>query len=92
MSAFSVSRTGLPFSQLSAIASASRFSSITSAILFRTFARSVVDISPHASFAAWAASSASSTSSALDSGTSVNGLPVTGVRFSAYLPFTGAIQ
>ena len=63
MSAASVSRTGLPFSQLSATASISRLSSIASATLFRTRERSVVEASPQASFAACAASSASSTSS-----------------------------
>ena len=73
MSAASVSRTGLPFSQLSATASISRFSSIASAILFRTRERSVVDDSAQASFAACAASSASSTSSEVERGTSVNG-------------------
>ena len=41
MSAASVSRTGLPLSQLSATASGTRFSSIASAIRFRTLERSV---------------------------------------------------
>ena len=36
-----------------------------SAILFRMFARSVIDVRPHAGAAAWAASSASSMSSAV---------------------------
>ena len=92
MSAASVSRTGLPFSQLSATASISRLSSITSATLFRTRERSACEASPHASFAACAASSARSTSSGVERGTSVNGSPVAGVRFVEYSPCTGAIQ
>ena len=92
MSAASVSRTGLPFSQLSATASISRFSSIASAILFKMRERSVVDASPQASFAACAASRASSTSSDVDRGTFVNASPVAGVKFSAYSPFVGATQ
>ena len=67
-------------------------SSIASAILLSTSARSVTERSPHSSFAACAASSASSMSSALERGTSVNGFPVAGVRLSAYSPFTGATQ
>ena len=90
MSAASVSRTGLPLSQLSAIARIDLFSSMTSAMRFSTRDRSVVDASPHATRAAWAASSASSTSSGVDAGISVNGFPVTGVRFALYRPFTGA--
>ena len=82
MSAASVSRTGLPFSQLSATASISRFSSIASAILFSTRDRSVVEVSPQATLAACAASSASSTSSGVESGTWVKGSPVAGVRLS----------
>ena len=83
MSAASVSRTGLPFSQLSATASISVCSSIASAIRLSTRALSVVDVSAQPSFAAWAASSASSMSSAVECATSVNGSPVAGVRFSA---------
>ena len=82
MSAASVSRTGLPFSQLSATASISRFASIASAIALSTFARSVADVAAQASFAACAASSASSMSAAVERGTSQNGWPVTGERFS----------
>ena len=92
MSAARVSRTGLPFSQLSATASISRCSSIASAILFSTLERSVVDISPQPVFAAWAASSASSTSAFVERGTSVNASPVAGVRFSEYSPSTGGTQ
>ena len=92
MSAASVSRTGLPFSQLSAIASISRFSSIASAILFSTLERSVVEVSAHSSLAAWAASSASSMSSADERGTEVKGSPVAGVTFSLYSPSIGATQ
>src|SRR5580704_6880397 len=90
MSAASVSRTGLPFSQLSATASMSWFFSIASAIALSTFARSVADASPQASFAAWAASSASSTSSGVESATSVIGPAVAGVKSTRYLPCVGA--
>src|SRR4249919_16850 len=90
MSAARVSRTGLPFSQLSATASISRFFSTASAIALSTSARSVADASPQASFAAWAASSASSTSSGVESATSVIGPAVAGARSQRYLPFTGA--
>jgi hypothetical protein len=92
MSAAIVSRTGFPFSQLSAIASSSRCSSIASATLFSTRARSVADASPQPVLAAWAASSASSTSAGADRGTSVNGSPVAGVRFSLYSPVVGGTQ
>ena len=92
MSAASVSRTGLPFSQLSATASISRFSSIASATLLSTRERSVVDVSPQSSFAACAASRARSTSSGVERGTSVNGSPVAGLTFAEYSPFTGATQ
>ena len=90
MSAAIVSLTGLPLSQLSATASGITFSSIASAIRFRTLERSVTEASPHASLAACAASSASSMSSAPDCGTSVNGSPVAGVRFAEYCPAIGA--
>ena len=46
MSALRVSRTGLPFSQLSATASSSLCASIASAIALSTSARSVADFSP----------------------------------------------
>src|SRR5450756_2413837 len=78
MSAAKVSRTGLPFSQLSATASISAFFSITSAMALSTAARSVADASPQASLAACAASRASSTSSGVDSATSVIGPGVAG--------------
>src|SRR6185437_5655280 len=90
MSAASVSRTGLPFSQLSATASMSWLFSIASATALSTFARSVADASPQASFAAWAASSASSTSSGVESATSVIGPAVAGARSTRYLPCVGA--
>ena len=90
MSAASVSRTGLPLSQLSATASFSRFASIRSAILFRTLARSAAEVLPQAGAAACAASSASSTSSAVPRATSQNVCPLTGVGFSKYWPLTGA--
>ena len=89
MSAASVSRTGFPFSQVSATASISRLASIASAIRFSTAARSASDVSPHASLAAWAASSASSTSSAVDLATSQNGFPFTGLTLTMYPPLTG---
>ena len=84
MSAASVSRHALPFSQLSAIAIFSRLASTRSAILFRTLARSAADVLPHAGAAACAASSAFSTSSAVPRATSVNVSPVIGVGFSKY--------
>ena len=90
MSAASVSRTGLPFSQLSATASISLFSSIASAIAFSTSARSAADFSPQPSLAACAASRASSTSSGVESATSVIGAAVAGVRSTRYLPSVGA--
>jgi len=54
-----------------------------------TPARSAGELRPHAAFAAWAASSARSTSSALERGISQNALPVTGVMFSKYWPLAG---
>ncbi len=60
-----------------------------SAILFRITARSATDVFPQAGAAAWAASRASSTSSAVERATSVKTWPVTGVGFSKYSPFTG---
>ena len=57
---------------------------------FRTAARPVSEVSPQASLAAWAASRASSTSSAVDLATSQNCLPVTGLTLGMYWPFTGA--
>ncbi len=90
MSAARVSRTGLPFSKVSATASISRLASIASAMRLSTMARSASEVSPQASLAAWAASSASSTSSALDLATSQNGWPVTGEMLAMYAPFTGA--
>ena len=85
MSALSVSRTGLPFSQLSATASISWFASMGSAMALSTAARSVAEASPHASLAAWAASSASSTSSGVESATSVIGPAVAGLRSTRVL-------
>ena len=89
MSAASVSRTGLPFSQLSATASFSRFASIRSAILSRMSARAVTDVRPQAGAAACAASRARSTSSAVPRAISVNGCPFTGLGFSKYWPRAG---
>ena len=82
MSAASVSRTGLPFSQLSATASISRCASIASAISFSTLARSAGEVRPHSSLAWCAASSAISTSSGVDLATSQMGLAVAGARFT----------
>lgn len=64
-SAFIVSRVGFPLSIVS-MTMASRCCSRRSAILLRMIARAAVDIRPHAGVAACAASSASSTSSALE--------------------------
>ena len=63
---------------------------MASATRLRTAARSVSDVSPQASLAAWAASRASSTSSAVDCATSQNGLPLTGLTFTMYWPLVGA--
>ncbi len=92
MSAAVVSRIGLPLSQVSATASISRFASMTSAILFRIAARSAVLVLPQEGAALWAASSASSMSSAVPRATSVKALPVTGEMFSKYWPLTGLTQ
>ncbi len=82
MSAASVSRTGLPFSQLSATARDSRLSCIRSAIRLRISARSATGVRPQASAAPCAASRAFSTSGAVPRATSVKVCPVTGVGFS----------
>jgi hypothetical protein len=89
MSAASVSRTALPLSQVSATASASRFCSIRSAILFSTTARSAAEVRPQPGAAPCAASSARSTSSAVPRAISVKFSPVTGVGFSKYPPLAG---
>ena len=89
MSAAMVSRSGLPLSQVSALASSSRFCSMRSAILLRMLARVVGEALPQAVLAAWAASSASSMSSAVERGTSQNARPVIGVMFSKYSPLVG---
>ena len=88
-SALSGSRIGFPLSQVSATARSSRFASITSAILFSTAARSVVEVLPHAGNALCAASSAASMSSAVPRATSANGFPLTGEMSSKYWPLTG---
>jgi hypothetical protein len=90
MSAASVSRQALPFSQASAIAIDSRLASTRSAILLRMLARSAADVLPQAGAAACAASSAFSMSSAVPRATSVKVSPVTGVGFSKYWPLAGA--
>ncbi|SKF62675.1 Uncharacterised protein [Mycobacteroides abscessus subsp. abscessus] len=55
-----------------------------SAILVNTSARSAGELLPQAGAARWAASRASSMSSAVPRATSVNTWPVTGVGFSKY--------
>ncbi len=51
--------------------------------------RSVTEVRPHAGAAAWAASSARSTSSAVPRATSAKTLPLTGEGFSKYRPRAG---
>ncbi len=70
---------------------ASRFCSSRSAILFKMLARSVYEVLPQAGAAAWAASSARSTSSALERATSQSVWPVMGVGLVKYWPFTGRL-
>ncbi len=55
-----------------------------SAILLSTRARSAGEVLPHLLLAAWAASRASSMSSAVERGISQKPLPVTGDTFSKY--------
>ncbi len=61
-----------------------------SAIFSRMLARSVGEVAPQASLAACAASSAASTSCALERGIWVKALPVTGVMLSKYWPLFGS--
>jgi hypothetical protein len=82
MSAFRVSRTGFPFSQLSVTASISRWASIASATASRVSHRRARVVAPQLGAASCAASSAVSTSSAVDAGTSQMGSAVAGVRFT----------
>ena len=79
-----VSRTGLPFSQVSATANISRFASMASAMRLRTAAALGQRCVAQASLAAWAASSANSTSSTVDRATSQNGFPLTGLTLAMY--------
>ena len=81
---------GLPLSIVSMSAMVSMFSSRRSAILLSRIARVVGDVAFQLTAAACAASSARSTSSAVDRATSHNGLPVMGVGLVKYLPRTGA--
>ena len=60
-----------------------------SAILLRITARSAGEVLFQVTAAAWAASRASSTSSAVERATSVNTSPVTGVGFWKYSPLVG---
>ena len=66
------------------------FCSIRSAIFNNIFDRSVTDEHPHASFAACAASNASSISSAVERAIWHISLPSTGVVLVKYSPLTGA--
>jgi hypothetical protein len=59
---------GLPLSQVSVMASSSRFCSMRSAIFSSTSERSCTEVRPQASAAAWAASRALSMSSAVERG------------------------
>ena len=88
-SAALVSRIGLPLSMASTGARASSFSSMRSAILLRTRARSAGAARPQASLAAWAASSASSMSSAVERAIVQTTDPSIGDTLSNFWPFTG---
>src|ERR1700738_875785 len=90
MSPASASRIGLPLSQTSATDSAAVFSSMRSAILFSTAARSAGEVLPHAAAAPWAASSALLMSASPERGISQNAWPVTGEGFSNEPPRAGA--
>ena len=90
ISAFNVSRIGLPLSMVSAVANNSRLASRRSAILSIKLARSPGAVFAHLSAAACAASNANSMSSALERAALVYGLPVIGVITSKYSPLTGA--
>ena len=59
---------------------------MASAIRLRTADRSASEVSAQASFAWWAASRASSTSSGVDFATSQKGLPSTGLTLTMYCP------
>ncbi|MNZ41060.1 hypothetical protein D3C78_586000 [compost metagenome] len=61
-----------------------------SAIFSSRLERSCTEVRPQASAAAWAASSASSMSSAVERGNSPMASPVTGVVLVKYWPLTGA--
>ena len=89
MSAARHSRTGLPFSHVSATAMASRFASMRSAMRVSTSARSAGEVFAHAGNAFQPASTAASTSFAVPRAISVNGLPVTGLMSSKYWPSAG---
>ncbi|MNJ53580.1 hypothetical protein D3C77_489750 [compost metagenome] len=80
----------LPLSQVSVMASSSRFCSMRSAIFSRISERACTEVVPQASAAAWAASRAFSTSSAVERGNSAISWPFTGEVFSKYCPLTGA--
>ncbi|MCY1411704.1 hypothetical protein D9M71_270940 [compost metagenome] len=61
-----------------------------SAMRSSTLERSCTEVRPQASAAAWAASRALSTSSAVERGNSAIGWPFTGEVLVKYWPFTGA--
>jgi hypothetical protein len=63
-----------------------------SAILFRMPARVATEVCAQAFAAAWAASRAFSTSSAVERATSQIGWPVTGVMSAKYCSFSGGTQ
>ena len=89
-SAAVVSRIGLPLSQVSASASRARLSSMRWAMAFRITPRWVGLAAPQASLAAWAASSARSTSRASERATSHRAWPFTGEVFSNQRPDAGS--
>src|SRR5450759_5340102 len=91
MSACVVSRIGLPLSIVSMKASVSRLASRRSAILLRRLARYAGEVLFQLMAAAWAASSARSTSSLVDRATSQSGWPVIGVGLTKYFPRTGGV-
>ena len=87
-----LSRIGLPLSQLSACASTARLSCMRLAMATRMLARSAALVRPHASFAAWAASSACSMSAVAERAISHSGLPFTGEVFSNVRPLAASIH
>ncbi len=91
-SANRVSLIVLPLSKVSAIANASRFPSIASAILFNKLLLSITEVCLNDWNALSAAKIAVSTSFSFDLGTFVNTFPSTGEILSKYSPLVGAIH